>query len=322
MIPEPKQLFRERINSLLKDKADREAFWKIAEKELPKSIRCNTLKISPKELKQRLENRGWQIKQPYKNFPEIMLIENKLLPGELGKSEEHLLGYYYVQETASMMPIIALKPQPEDLILDLCAAPGSKTTQTSVMMQNKGTIIANDINLGRISILASNLEKIGCSNVLVSRHDGIQLCKKLKKLGMKFDRILVDVPCSGEGNIRSNPSTFKIWNIKAVQKLSRLQKKLAETALEILKPGGEMLYSTCTHSPEENELVIQYLLDKHKKDKNKIEILPISLPLKTRPGITKWQSQKLDKQINSACRIYPQDNNTEGFFLCKIRKND
>lgn len=311
---EPKPLFKERIEALLKDKEDIEKFWQITEKPSPKSIRCNTLKINSEELKKRLEKK-WQISQPFLDYPEVMIVENRLEPGELGKSREHLLGYFYVQEIASMMPMFALQPKQNEILVDLCASPGSKTTQASALMQNKGTIIANDKDISRISILSANLEKIGATNTIVTRHDGVVLCEKLKKLNFKADKILVDVPCSGEGNIRSNPATFLMWNIKVIEKLSRMQKKLAESALSILKEGGELLYSTCTHAPEENELVIQYLLNNFN-----LEIQEINLPLKTRQGVTSWQGKKLNSEIKKACRIYPQDNNTEGFFLCKMRK--
>ena len=312
---EPKPLFIERIEKLLPDKKDREAFWEIIKEEPIASIRCNTIKISPGELKKRLEEKGWKIEQPYKDYPEIMIVSSELLPGELGKAKEHLLGYYYVQEISSMLPLLGLKPGEEDILLDLAAAPGSKTTQASAMMKNSGTIIANDVSLGRISILSANLEKVGASDVVITRHDGVQLCKKLGKLGMKFDKILADVPCTGEGNIRSNIKTLLMWNIKAVEKLSRMQKKLAVSALEILKPGGEMLYSTCTHAPEENELVVQYLLDNFN-----VQIQEFELPLKTREGITKWRGKGLSPDMKKAHRVWPQDNNTEGFFLCKLKK--
>src|SRR3989344_1581695 len=214
----PKPLFKERIEALLESKQDAEKFWQYSEMPLPRTIRCNTLKISPEELKKRLEEKGWQMKQPFPNAPEIMLIENNLQPGELGKTKEHLLGHYYVQEISSMIPILALQPKAEDILLDLCASPGSKTTQASAMMQNKGTIIANDKDIDRISILSANLEKVGASNVIVTRHDGVQLCEKLKKLGFKADKILADVPCSGEGNLRSSPKTLLTWNLKVIQR--------------------------------------------------------------------------------------------------------
>lgn len=312
---EPKPLFEQRMKALLDNREDYEKFLEIAKSEPPRTIRCNTLKISADELKKRLEEKGWKIGQPFSQHPEIMIIESVLRPGELGKSIEHVLGYYYVQELSSMMPIIALQPKPNELVLDLCAAPGSKTTQASALMNNQGTIIANDNKLDRIQILASNLERCGCMNIIVTRNDGVQLCERLARLNMKFDKILLDAPCSAEGNIRSNPKTLLMWNIKMIDKLSRMQKKLALSAFQLLKEGGEMVYSTCTHAPEENEAVIDFLV---KNFNAKVE--KIYLPLKCRQGITSWQDGKFDEQISSACRIYPQDSNTEGFFIAKIKK--
>ncbi|OGJ21045.1 hypothetical protein A3K73_07195 [Candidatus Pacearchaeota archaeon RBG_13_36_9] len=311
---EPKPDFKEKIDSLLKDGEDAEEFWKTIETPLPKTMRCNTLKISPDKLKERLENKGWKISQPYNN-KEIIVLEGSLNPGELGKSIEHLLGYYYIQEISSMMPILALQPKENDLLLDLCASPGSKTTQAAALMDNKGTIIANDVNIGRIAILAANTERVGATNIIITRHDAVQLCQKLKKINFYFDKILLDVPCSGEGNIRSNPATFKMWNKKVIEKLSRMQRKIAESAIPLLKEGGELIYSTCTHSPEENELNIQYLIENFD-----LKIEESQLPIKTRPGLVEWQGEKLNEKMKYAHRIYPQDNNTEGFFLCKMKK--
>jgi len=313
----PKPEFEERMNSLLKNEEDKKEFWKIAHTEPLNSIRCNTLKITPKELKRKLEeDLGWKIKQPYEeDYPEIMIIENSLKPGELGRSKEHMLGYYYVQEISSMMPLLALKPSENDSFLDLCASPGSKTTQAAAMMKNSGNIIANDNNLGRMVVLASNLEKCGVSNVLIIKKDGVQLCKKLAKMNLKFDKILVDAPCSGEGTLRSSPKSFISWNIKSVYNLARIQKILAASALECLKEDGEMIYSTCTHAPEENEEVVDFLLKNFD-----IKLEEIKIPVKTREGLTKWQKKEYSHELRKSARIYPQDNDTEGFFLCKIKK--
>jgi len=320
----PKPEFEARMNSLLElsgnnakeIEKDKEAFWKIVHTQPINSIRCNTLKIQPNELKHKLEkDNNWKISQPYKDYPEIMIIETALMPGELGRSKEHLLGYYYVQEISSMLPMLALKPTEEDSLVDVCASPGSKTTQAAAIMNNKGNIIANDNNFGRLIILASNLEKCGVSNTITTKRDGVQFCKSLKKMNFNVDKILIDAPCSGEGTLRSSPSTFIIWNLKIVQNLSMLQKALASSALECLKEDGEMIYSTCTHAPEENEEIVQYLLDNYD-----IQIEQIKLPLKTRPGITSWNNKTFSDELKKAIRIYPQDNNTEGFFLCKIKK--
>ncbi len=314
---EPKPIFIERIHSLLKDEEDVSKFLEYCKTTPKKSIRVNTLKIEPNELLNRLKLKGWDIIQPFKEFPEIIIINSNLQPGELGKTKEHILGYYYVQEITSMMPIISLNPQSNELLLDLCASPGSKTTQAGALMQNTGTIIANDLNIGRISILSANLERCGITNTIITRHEGTELCKKLEKLNIKFDKILVDAPCSGEGNIRLSPRTFLEWSESLLNRLSSKQKKLAESAFKLLKEGGEMVYSTCTHAPEENELIIQHLLEIFK---DKIEIEAINLPIKTRPGILEWRNQKLNSEIKKSTRIYHQDNDMEGFFLCKMKK--
>jgi NOL1/NOP2/sun family putative RNA methylase len=313
----PKEEFVQRIEKLI-GKEDAKKFFEIAYFASPDFIRVNTLKISPEELKKRLESYGWIVSQPYKEFPEVLLVEREsnLVPGALGKTFEHLLGYYYVQEISSMLPIFTLKPQADELFLDLCASPGSKTTQAAALMNNQGTIVANEVNLGRIRILNSNLEKSGVSNTIVTRKDGVQFCKRwTKEVKMKFDKILVDAPCSGEGTLRKSPKTFDMWNLSYIKALSKVQKKLASEALKLLKVGGEMIYSTCTLGPEEDEAVVNYL-----KENFDIEIMVVDLPLKTRDGITEWEGEIYNPEIKNCRRLYPQDNNSDGFFLAKIKK--
>ena len=319
-LPELKPLYLERMQKLLPDKEDFQEYLNIL-KILPvKSIRCNTLKIFPHELKKRLEKKAWEISQPWKENPEVMIVENQLMPGELGRALEHLLGYYYIQELASMLPIITLKPKPNELILDLASAPGSKTTQLAAEIKNTGTIIANDISLGRIKILATNLERCGVTNTIITRKEGIAFCKRLQRYNpeLKFDKILIDAPCSGEGTLRSSPKTYVMWNIKTVKNLPKIQKQLISYALEILKSNGTLIYSTCTHAPEENEGVIESVL---KNSKDKIKLEEIKLPIKYREGILEWEDKKYCEEIKKCARIYPQDNNTEGFFIAKLRKS-
>lgn len=333
-IPDPKPLFVERMEQLLKGK-DLERYWEISKKEPQNSIRCNTLKISPRELKEKLEKENnWVIEIPYEEHPEIMIIKGKkatgeekeilleknlakLSPGELGRSLEHLLGYFYVQELSSLMPILAMSPKENELFLDLCAAPGSKTTQAAAKMKNKGTIIANEMSLDRMRILASNLERCGVTNTIITRKEGQAFCKRLNNLNIKFDKILLDAPCSGEGTLRSSPKTYLMWNIKTVKYLSKVQKQLFEESIKILKLGGEIIYSTCTHSPEENEEIVDYILNKFGEY---IKIIPVKLPIKTREGVTSWEEKKYNSEVKLAQRIYPQDNNTEGFFISKFKK--
>lgn len=321
--PELKPEFIERMKFLLPDETDFKKYLEILDEYPVKSIRCNTLKITPEKLKSRLEKKGWKIIQPWPEIPEIMIINgdsegNELGPGELGRALEHLLGYYYIQELASMLPVIALAPEKEEKFLDLCAAPGSKTTQAAAFMKNTGTAIANEISMGRLSILASNLERCGASNTIITKKEGSALCNKLKKQNLFFNKILIDAPCSGEGTLRSSPKTYLMWNPKNIQNLSKMQKKLVSSAIQVLEKNGEIVYSTCTHAPEENEEIIDYIL----KNFPELQIQEIKLPLKTRPGITEWPLTKktFSEKVALSRRIYPHDNDTEGFFIAKFKK--
>ncbi len=310
---EMKPLFEERMKKLLKDEKDFSDFNKIVHTSPKRFIRCNTLKISPDRLLERL-NKKWKVVQPFEGYPEIMLIESELGPGELGNAVEHLLGYYYVQEISSMLSVLALDPKPGEFVLDLCSSPGSKTTQLAARMNNEGTIIANDIKLDRVKILSANLERCGVMNVVATRNDGVGLCDRMAKEGFKFDKILLDAPCSGEGTLRSSPKTFIMWNVKVVKKLSREQKKLFASAIKCLKVGGELVYSTCTHAPEENEAVVDFALKNFP-----VEVEKINLPVHCRPGVKEWDGDEFNADVKNTCRIYPQDNDSEGFFVAKFR---
>jgi NOL1/NOP2/sun family putative RNA methylase len=337
---EMKPLMRSRLQELMPDPQDFANFEQIIHTSPQHWIRCNTLKITTSELKNRLEEK-WLITQPFKEHPEIFIVQSKengdrLLPGEVGKSFEHTMGYFYIQEISSMLPPLALEPKPGELVLDLTASPGSKTTQMAAMMENKGTILANDVKQGRINILSANLERCGVTNTILSKQDAIALCHKLAKTNLRADKILLDAPCSGEGTLRSSPKTFLMWNEKIIQKFGKVQQVLLNAALKILKPEGTLVYSTCTHAPEENEAVINQALNNFP-----IKIEKIELPLTCRSGITNWRGgsapqsakqiaeptakefsdkeQVFDQQLTNTCRIYPQDNDSEGFFVAKIK---
>ena len=316
-IPEPNPLFLERMQEIFNSEKDYKEYLEILKHKPSKSIRCNTLKVSPEKLKKKLESYGWKLVQPWEEYPEVMVIDCELEPGELGRSLEHLLGYYYIQELASMLPIIALKPKENDVILDLCAAPGSKTTQAAAEAKNTGLIIANELSMGRIKILASNLERCGVTNTIITKKEGAALSKRFKKQNLKFDKILVDAHCSGEGTLRSKYKTHGMWNIKTIMSLPRIQKSLFLESFKILKVGGEIIYSTCTHAPEENESVVSAILNELG---DRIKIEKIKIPVTTRKGLTKWKNDEYNKGVELACRVYPQDNDTDGFFLSKFTK--
>jgi len=171
-------------------------------------------------------------------------------------SVEHQLGYYYIQGSSSMIPPIALDPSPEDCVLDICAAPGSKTTHIAQLMENRGIVVANEASFVRVRALVINIQKAGASNVTVTRKDGVGY----EKYNQRFDKVLLDAPCSDIGTAGKNPQVIQRWSIDRVRRLSNLQKKLIVSAYNTLRVGGVLVYSTCTTSREENEDVVEYLL--------------------------------------------------------------
>ncbi|MBI2675007.1 MAG: RsmB/NOP family class I SAM-dependent RNA methyltransferase [Candidatus Aenigmarchaeota archaeon] len=296
--------FKARCSKLLGD--ENSAFLKCLQRPLRKCIRVNTIKISVSELEKRLPFLDGQ----FEWYPEGFFI-NEDKPG---KYLEHFLGYYHVQSAMSMVPALILDPKPQDIVLDLTAAPGSKTTQMAQMMENKGAIVANDVRIERLKALKSNIERLGVVNTLVTRVDGRKF-----RLGGSFDKVLLDAPCSGEGTVRKNWNMLSRWSMEQIRSLSRLQKSLAENALLSLKPGGVMVYSTCTHSPEENEGIVSHLLERFEW----LELEGIKVEgIKSREGITQWEGRHFDRRVRDCMRIYPHDNDTEGFFIAKLVRRD
>ncbi|MBI4146418.1 RsmB/NOP family class I SAM-dependent RNA methyltransferase [Candidatus Woesearchaeota archaeon] len=277
---------------------------------LRKSIRVNTLKISVEECAKRLQ-KDWKL-EPVLWCPEGFYIEHKEGRLDVGNTIEHALGYYYVQEAASMIPPVVLQPQPGDLVLDMAAAPGSKTSQMAQYMQNKGLIVANDVKGDRLASLGINLQRIGATNTMSTLMQG----QHFTKTGILFDKILLDAPCSGTGTIRKSPKTITMWNPDMITRISKLQHKLIMAAWQCLKPGGTMVYSTCSTEPEENEGTATFLLE-HAPD---AKIEDIDIPINRTNTITEFEGQKYHPDTRHCLRLWPQDNDTEGFFIAKIRK--
>ncbi len=235
---------------------------------------------------------------------------------KLGKKLVHFLGLIYVQDAASMIPPLVLGPQPGERVLDLAAAPGSKATQMSAMMDNTGLLVANDYSRDRIRSLIGNVDRAGCLNVAVCRMDGIRLGRAVAG---SFDRVLVDAPCSCEGTIGRSARALEHWSVKAIEMFSSLQKGLIVAGYRALKPGGLMAYSTCTIAPEENEQVVAYLLKRFPE----AELRPVELDgFKMRPALDEWNGGRFDEQVRHCRRILPQDNKSEAFFLALIAKPD
>jgi len=301
-----KQKFIERYSRLTNFKE----FKKYSLKFLRRSIRVNTLKISIEELKERLE-RNWELEQiPW--CKEGFYIKHKISERrDIGNLIEHTLGYFYVQEAVSMIPTVVLEPKPDEIILDMCASPGSKATQIAQYMNNKGLLVANDYRGIRIAPLGINLQRMGVTNTIITLMEG-RFFKNLE-----FDKILVDAPCSGTGTIRKSLKTLRIWNPDMVKRLSAQQRQLVDTAFQNLKKDGILVYSTCSLEPEEDEYVIDYLLNKYENAKlEKIELRG----LKSSDPILNFGDKEFNSEIKKCLRLWPQDNDTEGFFVAKIRK--
>jgi NOL1/NOP2/sun family putative RNA methylase len=306
-----KFIFKEKFIERYSKLTDWETFKKYTLSFLRKSIRVNTLKISVEECARRLRA-DWNL-DPVPWCKEGFFIEHKGGRLDVGNTIEHALGYYYVQEAASMIPPVVLDPKPGDIILDMAASPGSKASQIAQYMENEGILVANDVKGDRLAALGINMQRIGSYNHIVTLMQG----EKYAETGILFDKVLLDAPCSGTGTIRKSPKTIMMWNPDMVKRLSRVQRRLIMTAWKVLKPGGTLVYSTCSTEPEENEAVVSYLLENAKDAK----MFEINLPIKSKP-ILEFEGQVYNPEVRNCLRMWPQDNDTEGFFVAGIRKEE
>ena len=287
---------------------DFDAFLDAMQRPLKRTFRVNTLKATRNQV---LELMADLNPYPLPWFDLGFGLEQ----GEgLGKRIEHFIGLIYVQEAASMAPPLVLQPQPGERVMDIAAAPGSKTTEMSAMMQNTGLIISNDPSPTRVRGLIGNVDRAGCLNVAVCRMDGSSLGRMVAGT---CDRVLVDAPCSSEGTIRKSAQALDRWSVAAIERFPSIQKRLILAGYLALKPGGVMVYSTCTVAPEENESVVAHLLARQPEAQVRESVLP---GLKMRPGLPEWGRESFPETVGQCRRILPQDNDTEPFFLALIRR--
>ncbi|WP_456327516.1 NOL1/NOP2/sun family putative RNA methylase [Archaeoglobus sp.] len=275
------------------------------ERGIPKHIRVNTIKIDEKDLVRRLEERGFKLEKTEVPFCYKVVEE----PYSIGATPEYLMGYYYVMEKSSCIPPLVLNPKSDEIVVDFASAPGGKTTFLAQLMNNRGVLIAIEANRERIQALIDNIHRMGVLNTAVVHMNAVKFCN----LGLKVDKILLDAPCSGEGVIHKDKDRKKVSGRKDIEFCSKLQKELVESALKSLKSGGVLVYSTCSLAPEENELVIQYVLDRFE-----VEIEDVKWG---EPALTYIPNYgKLDKDIAKCRRFYPHKHETSGFFIAKIVK--
>jgi len=230
----------------------------------------------------------------------------------VGKTLDFILGSYYIQSLSSMIPAIVLNPSENDKVLDMCAAPGSKTTQLAELMNNKGTLIANEISMERLKSLVFNIDKMNLVNTAVLHSKGELISKYFENY---FDKILVDAPCSALGITQKKGEVSNWWNVNKAEGLAEIQYKLLVSAIKACKVGGEIVYSTCTISLEENELVIDKILSSYP-----VDIVETQLPIKSNSAFTEVNDRKLNAAISKARRILPWEIESEGFFIVKLKK--
>ncbi len=285
------------------------AFKSSLAESLPVCLWANTLRITSEDLVKRLNSEGIHpVPIPWSDGAFRLPATERP-----GRSWLYKAGLFHIQEEAALLPVKLLAPQSGELVLDLCAAPGNKTAQIAIALANCGTVIANDKHAGRLAPLHAAVARLGLVNVTTTAIDGINYPLN----SGPFDRILVDAPCSGEGTIRKGPGkhtevpeNFRDW-------LRGTQRALLRRAIDLCRPGGRIVYSTCTFAPEENEEII----DRALKESLDIRLISPEEPVPgASPGITNWQGHNYSDKLSKAVRLWPHKTNTGGFFAAIIEK--
>lgn len=295
-----------RYRSLIDDWA---AFEAILSRPLPTCIWTNSLRTTPEQLAAILTAEGIPF-EPLAWYPGGFQLAPDFKPG---RHWAFLAGLYHSQEAVSMLPVLLLDPRPGQRVLDLCAAPGNKTAQLALAMGNRGMVIANDINAGRMRAARQTIERLGLLNITTTNADG----GNYPPAAGRFDRVLVDVPCTCEGTTRKAPKVVERIGEAISCKKSGSQKALLRKAVQLCKPGGRIVYATCTYAPEENELVVDAILRTYPS----VRVAAVEIAgLKTAAGITAWQGQALDGSLARCRRVWPHHNDTGGFFIAVLEK--
>ncbi len=312
--------FINRMKYMLGQECD--AFLVSFEYERSKALRLNPLKLQGG----RDEAKG---KLPYET-KDILWEENGFVykdEDEPGKSALHMAGLYYIQEPSAMSPVAYLDPKPGHRVLDLCAAPGGKSTQIAGRMQGRGVLISNEINAGRAKILSENIERMGISNAMVLNETPENLSSRFEGW---FDRILIDAPCSGEGMFRKNEDAVTNWSPDNVRLCADRQDGILDNAAAMLAPNGRLVYSTCTFAPDEDEGTIYRFLLRHPEFK----VCEVPLFEGMDRGNPEWAlidsadegtwhdqpSQEISQQLSGCIRLWPHHLKGEGHFLAVLER--
>ncbi|KAL6050412.1 rRNA (cytosine-C5-)-methyltransferase nop2 [Balamuthia mandrillaris] len=289
-------------------------FFAANEAPRPMTIRANTLKTRRRDLAQALISRGVNLDTIAKWSKVGLQVYDSQVP--IGATPEYLAGHYMLQSASSFLPVIALDPREKERVLDMCAAPGGKTTYIAALMKNTGVLFANDKNSERIKAVTANLHRMGVRNAIVTNYDG----RMFPKVMGGFDRVLLDAPCTGTGVISRDPSVKTQKDEKDVQRCGHIQRELLLHAIDSVearplnKSGGVIVYSTCSIMVEENEAVVDYAL-RHRHVKLEDAGLAFG-----RAGFTRFGTHRFHESLKLSVRVYPHAHNMDGFFVARLRK--
>ncbi|WP_064604102.1 16S rRNA (cytosine(1407)-C(5))-methyltransferase RsmF [Photobacterium sp. J15] len=301
------EAFIEQIRQIMPEHLSMDEFIACCKTPLRRSIRVNTLKISVEDFLTRVADKGWTL-TPVPWCETGFWIEREDEDSvSLGNTAEHMAGLFYIQEASSMMPVTALLKDNDalDCVLDMASAPGSKTTQIACAMENRGALVANELAASRIKVLHSNLQRCGVYNAALTHFDG---CVFGGWAPESFDSILLDAPCSGEGAIRKDDDAMENWSLESVEEIAAVQRDLIVSAFQALKPGGVMVYSTCTLNLSENQHACHFLK----------ETFGDAVAFEPLDDLFDGAKQALTEE--GFLHVYPQIFDSEGFFVARIRK--
>lgn len=301
-----------KLLAALRDEREVEELLEWNEKPLPETIRCNDYLVRCYDLVERLEQKGFKLTGiPW--IPEGLEVLEA--PLRTGATHEYLRGYYYIQDPGSMSVAPLLDPRPGELIVDMAAAPGGKASHILQITRDQASLIAVEANRRRVKALRSNLQRLGFTSFLILRMDSRLLPERMPQLRGSTDKVMLDAPSSGEGIIRKDPSRKTSRGPEDLYYIHWLQLDMLYTGIELLKPGGLLVYAACSTSPEEGELTVSRLLDL----RSDVEVARLDYRIGS-PGLDSYDYAPLREEVRGCLRLWPHRHGTEGFFICGLRR--
>ncbi|MFB6082175.1 MAG: RsmB/NOP family class I SAM-dependent RNA methyltransferase [Halanaeroarchaeum sp.] len=283
------------------------AFREACLRPLPTTVRVNTIETSPERVIDALAEEG--VTATPRDWNQQVLELDTPKPGN---TWPYVHGWIVGQEEVSAIPPVVLDPQPGDVVWDAAAAPGGKATHVAALMEDTGLVIANDDDLGRLSALRGNADRLGVTSMAVTNEDARRMT--LDEFGVDaVDRALVDAPCTCEGTVRKSPEALEDAGPEHSEQIAAVQRDILERAVELTRPGGRVVYSTCTFAPEENEAVVASVLSTHD-----VSVVPFDVDLEHSPGVTEWAGTTYDASLAATKRFYPHQNDTGGFYVAAL----